>query len=164
MPPFLGEAFGGCTGLVDLGDRKTRDQASHPEEDPSLALSKLTGAANRTPILDDHGEHNPVAEVADFLKPDHQLLVRAEPVLKEVANRRSALEDVSKARPSKTASGAKLVITASRSRRFAASMALCTSSTRSGVMDSSDIVRSIEHRRKHHLYVPTAHGGGPVEG
>ena len=95
MPPFLGEAFGGCAGLVDLGDRKTRDQASHPEEDPSLALSKVTGAANRTPILDDHGEHNPIAEVADFLKPDHQLLVRAEPVLKEVANRRPALEDVS---------------------------------------------------------------------
>ena len=145
MPPFLGEAFGGCAGLVDLGDRKTRDQASHPEEDPSLALSKVTGAANRTPILDDHGKHNPIAEVADFLKPELQLLVRAEPVLKEAANRRSALEDgLPNARPSKTASSARsLLVTASRSRRFAASMALCTSSTRSGVVDSSDIALAL---------------------
>src|SRR2546423_7211786 len=85
LAPFLGEAFGGSTGLVDVGDRKTRDQASHPEEDPSLALSKATGAANQTTVLNDHGKHNPIAEVADFLEPDLQLLVRAKPVLKEAA-------------------------------------------------------------------------------
>src|SRR5205823_457 len=86
LSPFLGEAFGGGTGLVDLGDRKTCDQAVYPDEDPSLALSKVTGAASRTTVLNDHGKHNPIAEVADFLKPELQLLVRAKPVLKEAAN------------------------------------------------------------------------------
>src|SRR5439155_383958 len=75
------------------GGRKTRDQASHPEEDPSLALSKVTGAANRTPVLDDHSKHNPVAEVADLLKLEVQFLVRVKPVLKEATNRRTALEE-----------------------------------------------------------------------
>ena len=41
--------------------------------------------------------------------------------------------------PSKIASSAKLLAAASRSRRFAASNALPISSTRSGVVDSSDI-------------------------
>src|SRR3954453_16478187 len=90
--PLLREAFGGSTGLVDLVDRKAHDQASYPDEDPSLALSKVTGAARRTTVLNDHGKHNPIAEVADFLKPELQLLVRAEPVLKEAANGRPPVE------------------------------------------------------------------------
>src|SRR6266480_1235842 len=45
--------------------------------------------------------------------------------------------------PSKVASSAKLLATASRSRRFAASNALPISSTRSGVVDSSGIVREV---------------------
>ena len=65
LPPFLREAFGGSTGLVDVGDRKACDQASYPDEDPSLALSKVTGAASRTTVLNDHGKYNPIAEVAD---------------------------------------------------------------------------------------------------
>src|SRR6476620_1305426 len=43
------------------------------------------------------------------------------------------------ARPSRTPSSATLLITPSRSRRFKASNCLRTSSTRSGVVDSSDI-------------------------
>ncbi len=93
-PRSCGEAFGGSTGLVDLGDRKACDQASYPDEDPSLALSKVTGAASRTTVLNDHGKHNPIAEVADFLKPELQLLVRAKPVLKEAANGLPPLEVV----------------------------------------------------------------------
>jgi len=54
--------------------------------------SKVTGAASRTSVLNDHGKHNPVAEVADFLKPELQLLVRAKPVLKEAANGRPTLD------------------------------------------------------------------------
>jgi hypothetical protein len=61
--PLLREAFGGSTGLVDLVDRKARDQASYPDEDPSLALSKVTGAASRTTVLNDHGKHNPKSDV-----------------------------------------------------------------------------------------------------
>jgi hypothetical protein len=57
-------------------------------------LSKVTGAASRATILSDHGKHNPIAEVADFLKPELQLLVRAKPVLKEAANGSPSLEAV----------------------------------------------------------------------
>ena len=92
--PVLREAFGCSTSLVDLVGRKACNQASYPDEDPSLALSKVTGAANRTTVLNDHGKHNPIAEVADFLKPDLQLVVCAEPVLKEAANGRPCLEVV----------------------------------------------------------------------
>ncbi len=93
-PPLLRQAFGGSTGLVDLGDRKACDQASYPDEYPSLALSKVTGAASRTTVLNDHGKHNPIAEVADFLEPELQLLVHAKPVLEEAANGRPPLEVV----------------------------------------------------------------------
>ena len=47
--------------------------------------------------------------------------------------------------PSKVASSAKLLATASRSWRSAASNALPKSSTRSGVVDSSGIAGSIPH-------------------
>src|SRR5271167_126654 len=120
LPPFLGNAFGGSTGLVDLGGRKACDQASHPDDDPSLALSKVTGAASRATVLNDHGKHNPIAEVADFLKPELQLLVRAKPVLKEAANGRPPLEVVPQ-RPSVEgrifgeAAGHRVEITAIRS-------------------------------------------------
>src|SRR5271154_2669221 len=74
--------------LVELGGREACDQASYPDEDPSLALSKVTGAAGRTTVLNDHGNHDPIAEVADFLKPELQLLVRGKPLLKHAANGR----------------------------------------------------------------------------
>src|SRR3954453_20731562 len=118
--PLLREAFGGSTGLVDLVDRKAHDQASYPDEDPSLALSKVTGAARRTTVLNDHGKHNPIAEVADFLKPDLQLLVRAKPVLKEAANGRPPVEAVPQRPPVEgrifgEAAGRRVEITAIRS-------------------------------------------------
>src|SRR3954468_20240459 len=70
------------------------DQVAHPDEDPSLTLSKVTAAASRTTVLNDNGKHNPIAEVADFLKPELQLLVRAKPVLEEAANGRPPVEAV----------------------------------------------------------------------
>jgi hypothetical protein len=63
-----------------------------PDEDPSLALSQVTGAASQTTVLNDHGKHNPIAELADFLKPELQLLVRGKPLLKHAANGRPSLE------------------------------------------------------------------------
>jgi len=54
----------------------------------------VTGAAGRTTVLNDDGEHNPIAEVADFLEPILQLLVRAQPFLNEAANGRPPLEAV----------------------------------------------------------------------
>jgi hypothetical protein len=55
-------------------------------------LSNLAVAANRTPVLDHDGKHNPTAEVTDLLELEAQFLVGPEPFLKEVAYRRSTLE------------------------------------------------------------------------
>ena len=96
LRPRLGEAFGGGTGLVDLGGRKASDRASHPAVDPSLALSNTAVGANRTPVLNHHSKHNPTAEVADLFKLDVQFLPGPEPVLKEATDRRSTLEEVLK--------------------------------------------------------------------
>jgi hypothetical protein len=57
-------------------------------------LSNVTGAATRTSVLNDHGKHNPIAEVADFLRPELQVLVGGKPLLKEAANGRPSLEAV----------------------------------------------------------------------
>ncbi len=120
----------------------------HPDEDPSLALSKVTGAASRTTVLNDHGKHNPIAEIADFLKPELQLLVRAKPILKEAANGRPALEDVPERPPLKDsirseAAGRRVEITTIRSLKRPAQKL-----NRIGVLDSSDIrQRSIQDRR-----------------
>ena len=91
---FVDETLGGSAGRVDVMGRKARYQASLQEEDPPLALPKVTvtGTTGRNALLDDHSEHNPVAEVADILELELQLLVRAEPVLKETAESRSPLE------------------------------------------------------------------------
>src|SRR5688572_27371667 len=77
------------------------DQASLPDEEPPLALrnATVTGATGRNTLLDDHGEHNPTAEVADVLKLELQFLVRAEPVLEEAANRHAPLEGIPCAHP-----------------------------------------------------------------
>jgi hypothetical protein len=74
--------------------REACDQASLPQEHPPLALAKVTvtGATHRNALLDDHSEHNPVAEVADILELELQFLVRAEPVLERAADRRSPFE------------------------------------------------------------------------
>ena len=119
-PSFPGEAFGGCTALVDLENRKACDRVSHPDEDPSLALSKVTAAAGRTAVLIDYGEHNPIAEVADFLEPELQLLVIAKPLFDEAANGRPPLEAVPQRPPVEgrifgEAAGHRVEITAIRS-------------------------------------------------
>ena len=91
LPPLLGERFRGCAAFVDLRGRKASDRASHTQVDPSLALSNMTVAANRAPVLNHHGKHNPTAEVADLLKIEAQFLVAPESFLKEATYRRSTL-------------------------------------------------------------------------
>ena len=51
----------------------------------------MTGAARQTAVLNDHGKHNAISEVADFLKRELQLLVCGKPVLKHAANGRPPL-------------------------------------------------------------------------
>ena len=93
LGPFSNEALGGSTGVVDLGGREACGQASYPDEDPSLALSKATGATNQTTVLNDHGEHNPIPEVTYLLELVVQFLVGPEPLVKEATDRRSTLDE-----------------------------------------------------------------------
>src|SRR6202035_1759220 len=97
----LGEAFGGGTGLVDVGSGKARDQTLHPDVDPSLSLPNVARDASRPSLLEDHSKHNSVAEVVDLLKLELQLLIHAEPALNEGTNRRLAFEDVPQRPPLK---------------------------------------------------------------
>jgi hypothetical protein len=78
LPPLLGEPFGGCAGLVDVGGRKASDRAPHTEVDPSLALSDTAVAANRTPVLTHHSKHNPTAEVF-FASTDPRVKIVPDP-------------------------------------------------------------------------------------
>src|SRR5205814_5881495 len=49
LPPFLGKAFGGSTGLVDVViARRSHDQALLPNGDNRNAKLNSTGAAHRT--------------------------------------------------------------------------------------------------------------------
>jgi len=106
-------------------------------------LSKVTGAAVRTTVLNDHGKHNPIAEVADFLRPELQLLVVANQSSRKLRMAARPSKWSPNALPSKVASSAKLLATASRSRRFVASNALPMSATGSGVVASSVIRQPI---------------------
>ena len=106
--PFLGEAFGGGTGLVDVGVvRDPRDHALDPYCDRCVAPLNVTRAANRTGVLADHDKDDSVAEVENLLGPISILLVSPDPVFKEAANRRQTLEVPSPIGDmSQTASGA----------------------------------------------------------
>jgi hypothetical protein len=116
--------------------RKASDRTSRPDVDPPLALSNVTGAADKTRVLDTHGEHNALAELADLTKLKAQPLVGVEPALNESPDRRAPLRELPAPRPSRIASSAKTFITASRSRRFASAACLRKSSTGSDVVDS----------------------------
>src|ERR1700726_2634217 len=94
LRPILGEALGGGTGLVDLGDGNAGDQTSHPDVDPSLSLPNVTGDTSRPGLLEDHSKHNSVAEVVDLLKLELQFGIHAEPAVKEGTNRLLAFIDV----------------------------------------------------------------------
>jgi hypothetical protein len=92
--PFIGEPFGGCAGLVDLGGRKASDRASCKEVDPSLALSNMSVATNQTPVLDHDRKHNSTAEVTDLLKLVVQFVVGVEPFFNKATDRCSSLDEV----------------------------------------------------------------------
>src|SRR5438874_9970927 len=90
---LLGKAFGGSTGLVDVGiHRYSHDQALHPYGDECVPVSNVTAAASKTGHLHDHGKYHSVTQVQILLLFEPKLLVTGEPVFPEAANRRSALE------------------------------------------------------------------------
>jgi len=103
----------------------------------------MTGTPGQAGILVHDGKGHAVAEVENLLRLGRKLLVSAEPVLKKSTNRDSALIDADPQRRHNPtlASGAKKLGVESNSRSFADSMLLRTSSTDSGVVGSSGIVR-----------------------
>ena len=76
----------------------------------------LTIDADRATLLFDHRKHDPVVEDDELFDFEAKLGEGAEPVVQEATNCRSAFERPSAARPSRNASGAKKLITASMSR------------------------------------------------
>src|SRR5438128_772219 len=75
--PFLGEAFGGSTSLVDVHVvGLPLDQAFPPNRHARKTESDLGAAAPNTASCDDHGEGHPEAEIKDLLGFGAELLVR----------------------------------------------------------------------------------------
>ena len=68
LPPFLGEPFGDCAGLVDVGVvRGALDQPVRPSRHPPIADLEPAVAAGETATLDEHGESHVISEVTNPL-------------------------------------------------------------------------------------------------
>src|SRR5260370_30227334 len=86
LPPRLGEAFGGSTGLVDVVVRRDPlDHATHPYADHSLAPMNVTTSSSRMAALEHYCKDDSVAEVECLLQPDLKLLESGGPLLQEAA-------------------------------------------------------------------------------
>src|SRR2546430_1822727 len=115
LPPSLGKAFGGSTGLVDVGaGNHARDDAVHPHVDrtvadagegppsqghpphqhepPPLARRAGSAAPDRTSALAARGNPPPVPEVGDLPDLHPKAPNHPEPLLDPLANRRPPLE------------------------------------------------------------------------
>ena len=78
LPPFLCEAFGGSTGLVDVGvHRLPHDHAVRQHGDTREAHLDVSATPNEAALLDDHDKHDPVAQVENLLWLDPELLISA---------------------------------------------------------------------------------------
>src|SRR6202022_843070 len=93
LPPFLSEAFGGSTGLVDVEvARHPYNLAVCPEQDPSPSLFNSSVAADQATVFPEGDEHHAVAGVENPPSLGLVVLPRPPPVLKEASNRRRAVE------------------------------------------------------------------------
>src|SRR5262249_45917166 len=96
--PLLGEPFGGCAGLVEVGiERESFGEAVPPGPDHRVAERNHPAAASGSRSLEENGEGH-AAEVAELLDHLVKVLVRGEPILKEAAYRFAALKDTHTAR------------------------------------------------------------------
>src|SRR5262245_9031600 len=70
LPPFLGEQFGGCAGLVDVGiDRHPHELVVLPYPDhPAFQLKREVGVM--TPVAGLDCVYDPVAQIRDVLDRD----------------------------------------------------------------------------------------------
>jgi len=80
-PPFLGEAFGGSTGLVDVGvEGHSREHAVYPYEDRCGSQLNVATAGG-SPVGDLYDMYDPIAEVLHLLNLHPILIKTPEPVL-----------------------------------------------------------------------------------
>jgi hypothetical protein len=96
LPALLREAFGGSTGLVDVGvGRQSHEEAiGRPVDGPSLPLMDSTIDADRATLLVDHRKHDPVVEDDELFDFEAKLGEIAEPFVQEATNCRSAFDDL----------------------------------------------------------------------
>src|SRR5271166_1435787 len=143
LPAFLGEAFGGSTGLVDVGaGREAFDEPASPNGHGRGAKLNERAAASWPTTRELHDERHAVAEIAELLRQLLVLLICLGPIFKDSAYRLAASKAPTKppADPVfQTASGANMAKAASKSRRLTASLTRQAAASRSGVVDSSDI-------------------------
>src|SRR5271166_3899153 len=93
LPPLLREALSGGAGLVEVEVvRDSPNLAVLPLVDGCVAQLKLTAAADKTALLNEHAPGDSIAEVVGLQNLKFPLLVRGEPVLQEAANCRLALK------------------------------------------------------------------------
>jgi hypothetical protein len=144
LPRFLCEAFGGSTSLVDV--RVGRDplyQAVCPLGDGRVQELNVAGAASYPTALASHGEHDAATEIkVPRSRPRSPRRWRSTLQSCGESPRRPRYVPRPSADVSHTDSGPYEVIAASKSRRPTASMARRFSSTRSGIVDSSDAMRA----------------------
>ena len=137
---LLCEAFGGSTGLVDVGvGRQSHEEAiGRPADGPSLPLMDWTIDADRTTLLVDHRKHDPIVKNDELFDLHAKLGEGAKPVVQEATNCRSAFVKVPLS-PVKDRIRSKEAHYRVDVTRFTASKARRVSSTGSGVVDSSAI-------------------------
>src|SRR6266480_6771664 len=91
LRPLLGKAFGGSTGLVDVvAARDPHDLARYPQHRERPSFLHPARAANWASVQSAHHKHHPVAEVESLLLVVFVVLIGAEPVFEEAADRSCA--------------------------------------------------------------------------
>ena len=86
--PFLSEAFGGSTGLVDVPPSDhTRDHAVHPFVDQRPPFCNDAGATSRTALLAIDGIDDAVTQIDDSLDRNGPVVERVCPLFQLAARR-----------------------------------------------------------------------------
>ena len=107
LPPFLGESFGGSTGLVGIEvEREPHEPGICPLVDPSAPQSDLARATGEAASQAVDREDDPGPEIDNVQHLERELVVGADPVLKEATDCGDTLEACLIPVATTTASGA----------------------------------------------------------
>jgi ribosomal protein L25 (general stress protein Ctc) len=157
ISPFLGKAFGGGTGLVDVEvGHRFPDLALRPQKDPTASLLDVAVAANELTVFPHDRKHHALAEIEDLLDFVVMVLLRGPPALDELSNRGHSLEAAyASARHIPHRLGS---VEAHQSIKVLASrghVKLARSLRQVGVVDSSDIVWGVSRSQHGPVCAPT---------